>query len=101
PTRIALRMPTEADPRREVLVSVRERLAVVAKPEIEREIATHADAVLHEESIEPLLQDIVADAEIDGLRILLDVGECQLVERSRGGALKGERAENRRARFAA
>src|SRR5439155_1001323 len=68
--RTAPRMPAEASARREVLLGVGQSLMVVTKPEIDSEIAAHVDAVLHKAGIEPLLQLVAADSEVDGLRVL-------------------------------
>ena len=87
-------MPAEADARREVLGRIGQGLPVVAQPEIDGEIAAQVDAVLHEPGVQPLLQLVAADAEVDRLRVLLHVGQRQLIERRGGGGLERERAED-------
>ena len=52
-------------------------------------------------AVEPLLQLVAADAEIDGLRVLLHVGQRQLIEGRGGGVLERERAQHRGAGLAA
>ena len=64
-------------------------------------IAAHMDAVLHEPAVEPLLQVVAADPEVDRLRVLLHVGQRQLIEGRRGRVLERERAEHRGAGLAA
>src|SRR5262245_51854698 len=94
-------MPAETDARREVLFRVGQGLAVVAKPQVDGEVAAQVDAVLHEAGIKPLRQFVTADSEVDRLRVVLHVGQCQLVEGRGGRIAEGERAEDRRAWLAA
>ena len=92
--RTAGRAPGEAHARREVLGGVQQGLAVVAQPEIQRQLLPHPDAVLHETGVKPLAQLVAADSVVDRLRVLLHVVQGQLVERRSGGALEGEGAED-------
>src|SRR5262245_18004234 len=94
-------MPAESDSRREVVLRVGQCLAVITQTQIDSKIAAQVNAVLHEYVVEPLLQLIAADAEVDRLRVILDVGERQLIERLRCRVQEGKRAEYRRARLAA
>src|SRR5262249_6160517 len=88
------------DARSEILVSVRHGLAIVAEAEIESQIAAHVKTILHEEGVQPLLQCVRADPEIDRLRVLLHVVECELIERSCRCVLDCKRAEHGSSRFA-
>ena len=99
--RVTPGVPAEADARREVGFRVGQRLLVVAEPGVEREVVVHADAVLHEHGGEPLRQLVAADAEVDRLLVVLDVGQLQLIERRRGRRQEREGAERRGARLAA
>src|SRR5262245_64519840 len=94
-------MPAEAQTRREVRVGVRERLLVVAKPGVDRQIVRDAEAVLHEQHRHPLFQRVADVAERQRLTVLLYVGERQLIEGLRGRVEERERTENRRAWLAA
>src|SRR5262245_45775558 len=94
-------MPGKTDTRCEVVLGVGKRLAVVAKAEVEGEIAMQVNVVLHEESVEPLRQLVAADGEVDRLRVVLHVRECQLPKRSRRRIPERERAEDRSAGLAA
>src|SRR5437867_4063244 len=88
-------MPAEADARREVLRRVGQGLPVVAKPKVDGEVAAQVNTVLHESGREPLLQLVAADSEVDGLRVLLHVGQCQLTEGRGRRVIKRERPEDR------
>src|SRR3954464_14365796 len=57
--------------------------------------------VLHESGIQPLLELVAADPKIDWLRIVLHVGQCQLIEGRCRRVLEGERPENGLTRFIA
>src|SRR5262249_15360673 len=92
--RIAVRMPAEAEARLEILLRVGERLALPAQAGVEGEVA-QMDAVLHERGVEVLRQFVTIHAEIDRLRVLLHVGERELIERLRRRVLERERAEDR------
>ena len=94
-------MPAEADARREVLRRVGQGLPVVAEPEVEGEVAAQVDAVLHEPGIEPLRQLVAADPEVDRLRVVLHVGQRQLIEGRGRRVHERERAEDRGAGLAA
>ena len=93
--RIAPRVPAEADARCEVLCRVGQSLPVVAQSEIERQVAADMDAILHESGVQPLRQLVGADPEIDGLRVVLHVSQCQLIKRQSGSVLEGKCSENR------
>src|SRR5262249_30388224 len=99
--RVAHRMPSESDARLEVVLGIGECLPVVTQAGIDGEVVIDVNAVLHEAGVEPLRKFVAADAEVDGLRVLLDIAERELAERRSGRALEGERAEGRRARLAA
>src|SRR6185369_10266487 len=99
--RIAARMPAKTDAWGEVFLRVRERLPVVTKPEIEREVTAKMHAVLNEQRVEPLWQLVAVDAEVDRLRVVLHVVQRQLSERRSRCVLERERAEDRRARLTA
>ena len=73
--RIAVRMPAEADARREIRRRVGQRLPVVAEAGVDRQVVAQADAVLHERDRHPLLQLVAGDAVADRLRVLLHVGQ--------------------------
>src|ERR1051326_8934050 len=94
-------MPGKTDARREVLLGVGKGLAVVTQSEVEREVAMQVHVVLNKQGVEPLRQLIAADAEVDRLRVVLYVVECQLTERRRRVAPERECAEDRGTRFAA
>src|SRR5207237_8451932 len=99
--RIAAGMPANTDARLEVLPIVSQSLPVITQAEIESEIRTHAKAVLHEAGQQPLRQIVTADAEIDRLRVVLNIAERQLSERRGRCALEGEGAEHGLSRFVA
>ena len=61
----------------------------------------HAEAVLRERHRHPLLQLVAGDAVADRLRVLLHVGQRQLIERRRRRAEERERAEHGLAGLAA
>ena len=94
---VAARVPAEAQARREVQRRIGQRLPVVAEPQIEREVVAHANAVLRIAGDEPLAQFVARDAVVDRLRVLLHVGQRQLVERRRRRVEEGEGAEHREA----
>ena len=94
-------MPAEADARREVILVVRQGLPVVAHTEIQGEIGGHFPIILHEPAQEPLRQVVAADPVVDRLRVVLHVGQCQLVEGRCRRVLERERAEDRGAGLAA
>src|ERR1044071_2717462 len=86
-------MPAEADARREVLGRIGQGLPVVAQPCVDGEVAAQADVVLHKPCNEPLRQLVAADPEVDRLRVILHVGQGQLIKWRRRGVLERERAE--------
>ena len=94
-------MPAEPDARREVLLRVRQRLHVVAKAEIERQIVADAHVVLRECADEPLVEGVGRDPIADRLRVVLNVRERQRVERRGRGVEECERAEHGKARLVA
>src|ERR1051325_3940615 len=94
-------MPAETDARREVLLRIGERLAVVTKANVECEVSVQVNVVLHEHRVEPLWQVVAADAEVDRLRVVLHVCKRQLAERRGGVVSECERAEDCGARLAA
>src|SRR5215212_2225041 len=94
-------MPAEADARRDVVRRVGQRLMVVAKPGVDRQVVADAHAVLHEHGRQPLRQLVAADAEADRLRVVLNVRQRQLIERPGGRAEEREGAERRRTRLTA
>src|SRR5262249_37935625 len=98
---VALRMPTKTNSWREVILIVGQGLPVIAKTKIQGQIGTHFPIILHEPGQEPLLQFIAVDAEVNRLRVVLHVSECQLTEWRGRRILEREGAENRRAGFAA
>src|SRR4029450_9439314 len=93
--RIAVRVPAEAHPRREIRGGIGQRLAVVPQPEVEREAAPPAEAVLGDPDEQPLLQLVAGDAVADRLCVLLHVRQRQLIERSGRGVAELEGAEYR------
>src|SRR5262249_44852913 len=99
--RIAERMPAEAEPRREVLGRIGQGLTVVAKAGIDGQVVGDAETVLHEGNRHPLLQLVAGNAVADRLRVLLHVGQRQLLERSRRRAEEREGAQDCRAWLAA
>ena len=75
-------------------------MSAVAKPRVDCEIVTDADAVLHEPDRHPLRQLVARDAVADWLRVLLHIRQRQLFERSCGRTEEREGAEDRLARLA-
>src|SRR5215213_8017951 len=94
-------MPAKTDTRREIVLSVGERLAVITESNIQREVAAEVNVVLHAKGVEPLRQLVAADAEVDRLRVVLHVCKCQLPEWRSGGVSESECSEDRRAWLAA
>src|SRR4051812_40479713 len=94
-------MPRKPEARREVLGRIGERLAVVAKTEIESKLVGEAHAVLHERGRHPLLELVACDPVTHWLAVLLHIGQRQLRKRSGGRAQKRERAQGRLTRLAA
>src|SRR6185436_16975353 len=74
-------LPGKADARLEVLRRGRQGLTIVAETEIKREVRQHVKTVLHKSGDQPLTQFIVANSEIDWLRVILHIGQRQLIER--------------------
>src|SRR4029453_5100975 len=87
--------------RREVPDRIGQGLPVVTDPGVDGEVAPHMNAILHETRIEPLLQRVPVDPEIDRLRVVLHRGQCQLTEGRRRVIQERERPENRRSWLAA
>src|SRR5450432_2127760 len=87
-------MPAEANTRREVLGRIRQRLTVVAEAEVDGDIASQVNAVLHKTRNEPLPELIEIVAKTDRLCVILDVIESQLVERRSSSGLERERTQN-------
>ena len=68
-------MPPKTDSRCKVVFRIGESLAIVTKTNVKREIAVQVNVVLHEDGVKPLWQLVTADAEIDRLRVVLNVGQ--------------------------
>src|SRR5262249_49421078 len=94
-------MPAEADARRKILARIAQRLVVVAETQIEREIVRRPEGILREDRREPLRQIVAVDAEIDRLRVVLNVSERQLIGWRGRRVQECERAEHGSARLAA
>src|SRR3954471_3166873 len=94
-------IPAEADAWREIQSRVRQSLNVVADADVYGEVIAQANVILHEDVVEPLRKIIGADAEVDRLRVVLDVRQCQLTERRSSRVFEREGSEDRRARLAA
>src|SRR6185369_10413860 len=94
------RMPAETDTWRKVVLRIGERLAVIAQSQVQRKIAAQVNVVLHEDCVEPLWQFVAANAEIDRLRVALNISKRQLIEWF-GAGQKSKRTEDRRSGFAA
>ncbi len=69
-------------------------MAVIAEPGVQGEVAAEMDAVLHEACGEPLCEVVTIDAEIDWLRVVLDVGQGELIKGSGGGVLERKGAQD-------
>src|SRR5262245_65754234 len=93
-------MPTEADTRCEIAFRVGQRLPVIAQADVERQVVRKVDTVLNEPGIEPLTKFIVADPEVDGLRVILNIGKCQLAEWRGCRVQECERSKDSRTRLA-
>src|SRR5262245_12876025 len=88
-------MPAKAGARSQILHRIRQSLAVVTEPDFENEISSHMNAVLDEGCVEPLLQLIAADSEVDRLCVLLPHAPRQLTEWRRRVAAERESTQNR------
>src|SRR5215831_4514757 len=93
-------MPTKSDAGREVQLGIGQGLAIVAQTQVQSEMRTYFPIILDESSQKPLAQVVAADAEIDRLLVVLDVGQRQLTQRRRSRVLESKRAQHRRSRFA-
>src|SRR4029079_14168414 len=100
-TRIAAGKPAETQAWSEIVLVVRQCLPVIAKSGVESQILVQVNSVLNEAGVEPLCQLVAADAEVDRLRVILNVGERELIEGRRRGVLERERAQDRGAGLAA
>lgn len=94
-------MPPKSDAWREIFGGIGQGLTIVAEAEIECDITAEAKTVLHEKGIQPLLEQVRGHSEADRLRVLLNVGERQLIQRSSRRISEGERTQDRGARLAA
>src|SRR5689334_20330035 len=93
-------MPAKADTRLKVLFGGRQRLPVIAKSQLEVNVAMHMPAVLDKTAYKPLRQVVAVDAKIDRLLIVQHIVQRQLIERQlvtyRVGRFESECAKRQR-----